>query len=150
MSVNEKQIGGNHYRCKYQHWDFVTNNELHYLQGCATKYLARYRKKNGLQDLEKAVHYVEKLKEVYEKGMKITERVPLFEIRKFCEANDVGEEVQEAIAQMLNISSVENLNKSIKMINIIHSFYKKELDAKVDNTGQEHPFGYDAMLEGAI
>lgn len=58
--ANQTQVGGAHYHSAYQHWDFVREAELDYLQGCATKYVARWRKKNGLEDLHKARHYLEK------------------------------------------------------------------------------------------
>jgi Protein of unknwon function (DUF3310) len=63
MSVNETQVGGTHYQSSYQHWDFVIDTNLHYLYGCATKYLSRWRQKNGVQDLEKAIHYIRKAQE---------------------------------------------------------------------------------------
>lgn len=59
-AVNEKQVGGEHYKSHYQHWDFITDTGAHYLLGCATKYLTRHRKKNGKEDLEKSIHYLEK------------------------------------------------------------------------------------------
>lgn len=62
--ANQRQHGGDHYRHReYQHWDFVCDTGLHYLLGCATKYVSRWRKKNGREDLEKALHYVEKAAE---------------------------------------------------------------------------------------
>lgn len=63
-SANDRQVGGEHYRksgSEYQHWDFVVDAGLGYLEGCATKYLARHASKNGRQDLEKAAHYVQKM-----------------------------------------------------------------------------------------
>lgn len=60
MEVNEIQIGGDHYRKKYQHWDFVCDTGMPYLLGCATKYVARHQDKNGIEDLQKAIHYLEK------------------------------------------------------------------------------------------
>ena len=60
MNVNSKQVGGEHYRKAYQHWDLVCDANLHYLIGCATKYIARHKEKNGRQDLEKSIHYLEK------------------------------------------------------------------------------------------
>jgi len=64
MTANDRQVGGDHYQKKeYQHWDWVCDINLHYLLGCATKYVARWRDKNGVQDLEKAVHYLEKAME---------------------------------------------------------------------------------------
>jgi hypothetical protein len=58
---NQRQVGGDHYASGYQHWDWVSHLGLGYLEGCATKYVARCRKKGGGQDLDKAVHYLDKL-----------------------------------------------------------------------------------------
>lgn len=64
--MNEKstyvaQEGGEHYQAEYQHWDWVIDAGLGYLEGCATKYVSRWWKKNGLQDLLKAKTYVQKM-----------------------------------------------------------------------------------------
>ncbi len=58
---NSRQVGGDHYKSAYEHWDFVEDIKLGYLESVAIKYVARWRKKNGIQDLEKADHYIEKL-----------------------------------------------------------------------------------------
>lgn len=65
-SVNSYQVGGQHYARggEFQHWDWVEKNGMGYLEACATKYVTRWRRKNGLQDLEKALHYVAKLREL--------------------------------------------------------------------------------------
>lgn len=64
LKANERQVGGAHYgKVQYQHWDFVTDVNLHYLVGCASKYVTRHREKNGTQDLEKALHYLQKAEE---------------------------------------------------------------------------------------
>jgi hypothetical protein len=55
------QEGGDHYQSVYQHWDWVTDIEMGYLPGNATKYVSRWRKKNGLADLKKAMTYVDKM-----------------------------------------------------------------------------------------
>lgn len=67
MAANDRQVGGTHYQdahgtCPHcggdiQHWDLYGN--LPYLVGQATKYATR--QKNGLQDILKAVHFLEKL-----------------------------------------------------------------------------------------
>lgn len=63
--VNAQQIGGDHYRLKaIQPWDFIIANNISYLEGNAIKYLCRWREKNGLEDLRKAKHYIQKLIEV--------------------------------------------------------------------------------------
>lgn len=64
MRANEMQVGGGHYKGRAtQHWDVVDNNGIGYLEGVATKYICRWREKNGLQDLLKAEHYLVKLLE---------------------------------------------------------------------------------------
>lgn len=60
--VNEKQVGGHHYRAAYQHWDWCVDISMAYLEGCATKYVLRWKQKGGRQDLEKARHFVEKIR----------------------------------------------------------------------------------------
>lgn len=64
MVANNNQIGGDHYKAKIQVWDFILANDLGYLEGNIIKYITRYRKKNGVMDLGKALHYLEKLIEV--------------------------------------------------------------------------------------
>lgn len=62
MSANEKQVAGTHYKTTgIQHWDLIHDNDVGYLAGNATKYLCRFRRKGGAQDLQKALHYVEKM-----------------------------------------------------------------------------------------
>ncbi len=64
--ANEKQVGGKHYS-KYgdlQPWDVVLAWNLGYLEGTALKYIARWKDKNGVEDILKAIHFLEKLVEV--------------------------------------------------------------------------------------
>ena len=66
MAANNKQVGGKHYS-KYgdlQPWDVVVQWNLGYLEGTALKYIARWRDKNGIEDIQKAIHFLEKLVEV--------------------------------------------------------------------------------------
>ena len=90
MSANEQQIGGNHYKTEYEHWDLVLSTGMDYLAGCATKYVSRWRKKNGIEDLRKALHYLNKLQENMDLIMHRT--VPLWhkryaEVKRFAEIN---------------------------------------------------------------
>ena len=61
--ANEKQVGGNHYKTAIQPWDFVLANDIGFLEGNAIKYIVRHKQKNGIEDINKAIHYLEKLKE---------------------------------------------------------------------------------------
>ena len=63
--IDKIQVGGDHYKTEemmQQHWNVMILCEASYLQGCVTKYLDRFDKKNGLADLQKARHYAEKLR----------------------------------------------------------------------------------------
>jgi hypothetical protein len=63
--ANEEQVGGDHYKNKaIQPWDYIASNNLGYLEGCVIKYVSRYKEKGGIQDLQKAAHYLQKLMEV--------------------------------------------------------------------------------------
>lgn len=73
MSSNDKQIGGKHYAAGLQHWDFVLAANLDYFPAQITRYITRARKKNGVEDLQKALHYTEKFIEV-EKARQLTMR----------------------------------------------------------------------------
>jgi hypothetical protein len=65
MSANGRQIGGSHYsKNAIQVWDFIIANNLGYLEGNIIKYICRYQAKNGIQDLQKARHYIDKLIEI--------------------------------------------------------------------------------------
>ena len=59
--VMAKQVGGNHYRKAIQPWDIIEEWELNFWAGNVLKYLLRYPYKNGVEDLEKAKHYLEYL-----------------------------------------------------------------------------------------
>jgi len=67
--ANKTQVAGGHYQSKIQHWDFVVANDLNYFEGQITKYVTRCRKKNGLQDLEKAQHFLAKYIELVKAGV---------------------------------------------------------------------------------
>lgn len=62
--VNEKQVGGTHYKTTIQPWDYIAANNIGYFEGNVIKYVSRWRQKNGVEDLKKAVHYLQKLIEL--------------------------------------------------------------------------------------
>lgn len=59
-TANDRQVGGKHYKRRYEHWDWVLDTKLGYLEGCATKYLSRWWLKGGITDIDKALHYLDK------------------------------------------------------------------------------------------
>lgn len=60
MGALDIQIGGYHYKdCPYQPVKFSTDLNLNFIQGNIVKYITRYKRKNGRQDLEKVIHYIQ-------------------------------------------------------------------------------------------
>ena len=58
LKATDKQIGGKHYKeYKIQPIEFIVTNKLDFIQGCVIKYICRFDKKNGVEDLEKIKHY---------------------------------------------------------------------------------------------
>lgn len=63
--ANDRQVGGSHYKgVSYEHWDFSWDLGLDGITHTGTKYLSRWRKKGGLEDLDKVDHYFQKLQDL--------------------------------------------------------------------------------------
>jgi len=56
----------NHYKSKIDPREYITTNNLDFNEGNIIKYVTRWRKKNGLEDLLKAKDYLEFLIELAE------------------------------------------------------------------------------------
>ena len=61
------KINPPYYRKSIEVTDFIIEYEMGFLEGNIVKYIARYKSKNGLEDLKKAKWYLEKLIEKEEK-----------------------------------------------------------------------------------
>jgi Protein of unknwon function (DUF3310) len=124
MNANDKQVGGAHYqnsRSNYQHWDLMVDNVgSGYLVGAATKYLARYRRKGTpVTDLKKALHFVEKLINLYSTGGKLEGQ---FIARKSANLelfaqSYLNEEEKQIFRLLLEFSSVRELQLAHDQIN---------------------------------
>lgn len=56
------QVGGNHYKdMPIQPVEYIHKNGIGYFEGCVIKYVSRWRKKNGVEDLKKARHFLDLL-----------------------------------------------------------------------------------------
>lgn len=75
MKVLDSQVGGSHYKClPYQPVEFCARTQMNFIQGSIIKYVSRHRQKNGLQDLQKALHFAELAIELKPKGHQL--RIP--------------------------------------------------------------------------
>jgi len=68
MKAIKQQVGGDHYsKLAIQPVEYINKNNLTYLQGNVIKYVTRYKDKNGVEDLQKAKHYIDLLIELEDK-----------------------------------------------------------------------------------
>jgi hypothetical protein len=64
VSASKSQVGGGHYKdLAIQPGEFIHRNRIGFLEGNVIKYVCRHRNKNGRQDIEKAIHYLQLLLE---------------------------------------------------------------------------------------
>lgn len=64
-SALARQEGGGHYKdMAIQPIEFIHKNGIPFIEGSVIKYVARWRKKNGVEDLKKARHFIDLLIEL--------------------------------------------------------------------------------------
>lgn len=69
--TKSKQIGGEHYTLKaIQPWDIIKAWDLDFYRGNVLKYILRAPYKNGVEDIEKAIHYLEHIRDNYKEIFK--------------------------------------------------------------------------------
>ena len=66
---NDKIIPNYYHKGNVDTIEFSLENNLSFVQGNIVKYVVRYKEKNGLEDLKKAMEYLKRLIQ-YEEGMK--------------------------------------------------------------------------------
>ena len=60
----ENQVDGKHYKeMKIQPAQFINENKLPFAEGNVIKYTCRHSKKGKIQDINKAIHYLQMIKE---------------------------------------------------------------------------------------
>ncbi len=130
---NSYQVGGDWYQGNYQHWDFVLNTGVGYLEGCATKYISRWRKAGkGEADLLKARHYTSKLLTEFRTAYPRL-RMPQTFLRKelvaFIAVNQIQEEDIPALVALVTWESKSDLQVAYDCIQatLKHHFHDPEL-----------------------
>lgn len=101
MSAMDIQVGGNHYKAMaIQPLEFIQDNLMGFCEGSVIKYVCRWRAKNGIEDLRKASHYLELIRErpAYLKWFRllrrawvisVTRQEPPMSAQEFIEANGI-------------------------------------------------------------
>jgi hypothetical protein len=62
---NTKRLG-EHYDAPIQPVDFIVKNDIPFREGNVIKYVCRHRSKNGREDIEKAIDYLEMILKDYD------------------------------------------------------------------------------------
>jgi len=71
IDPNLKQVGGDHYvSMNVEPWEVIERAGLDFWDGNAVKYIMRHGSKNGIEDLKKAIHYIDKKISILEKENK--------------------------------------------------------------------------------
>lgn len=88
------QVGGTHYKkYKYQPIEFIVDRGYRFIEGNIFKYLCRWRDKNGVADLKKALHYTQlsiDLKQGFNQNLNAFARISDFiKINKITSEDDV-------------------------------------------------------------
>ena len=95
MKANEQQIGGGHYKdMAIQPIEFITKNNIPFIEGNIIKYICRWRVKGGVEDLKKARHYLDMLIENEEwselNELKVGDRVSIIDTKRTYRCGDDG------------------------------------------------------------
>lgn len=65
MSALSTQVGGSHYKdLPIQPAEFCQRNQFNYCESSAIKYISRHRHKGGAEDIDKAIHFLQMLKQM--------------------------------------------------------------------------------------
>jgi len=59
LGAMDKQEGGDHYRQAIEPIEYILANGMEYCEGNVIKYVSRHDRKNGKEDILKAIHYLE-------------------------------------------------------------------------------------------
>lgn len=112
--ANQRMVGGTHYSGIFQHWDWVDALELGYIEGCLTKYVLRWYKKDGVKDLQKALHYTQKLVELANNNGRVNLASPITKAKflltqKLFAEDNTPEREQDIVIKVISWDKVDDL-----------------------------------------
>lgn len=120
MSNHVDQVGGDHYAGDYQHWDWAIDTQLPPMEYAATKYITRWWKKNGVQDLDKARSHLVKLKGTAARqpgwlaGNRHNKNFDL--LTKYLDSTEVPEPERTLIIMIDGLTSAADLDRAIEQV----------------------------------
>jgi hypothetical protein len=131
-----EQVGGTHYGdSNFKHWDWVLSLGLPYLEAHATKYLARWDKKGvPLQDLEKTLSFIDKIKEnaplcmVLIKATRPGDKWVRAETIRFLDTNNIKDRAtQSAIMMLATWETTDTLNSAAVQVRRLIELVKRSV-----------------------
>lgn len=130
-----RQVGGDWYNARpgvTQHKDYCAAVRAPYFEGSSSKYVMRWQRKGGVQDLEKAIHFIEFRMAAYSQGFYpwngCSKQSKLFD--KFLKDNNVPDDEASIIDLILHWQDMKDLEKAIKWI---HDLMTSEPDGSYVN-----------------
>lgn len=136
-----EQIGGSHYgkEGKYQHWDLMDDYNVSYLEGGASKYLTRFRDKNGVQDLEKAHSYIKKRLAALQAGKAGSQSrkffIPPAAMEKFFNDAELRSLDRRIMFMIFTWHNEADLKSILRYIKVLKEDYEMELSEAAEPTG---------------
>jgi hypothetical protein len=116
MEANDRQVGGHHYQTQ----DLAIKFRMPYLDGCTTKHVSRWRKKLGVLDLQKGLHYLDKLIETATYDIKRDNNVDVdMELTRFVEANNLSHLEYQYLFILCTYRNVNALRNAHQILNKI-------------------------------
>jgi hypothetical protein len=119
MPANEERVPGHYQSSGYMHWDLVLNTGMGYFEGNITKYIVRWRKKNGLEDLQKALHYLDKLIEVSNIYREFNFSAVCTEVEKFQAANKLEDAELDLVMDIATWRNRSDLCKARDLLRVL-------------------------------
>jgi len=129
-----KQVGGDHYNAEYQHWDWSIDVGIGPIEYAATKYISRWRKKNGLQDVDKAISYMKKVRSAHRQGLYLNRSFALTSgnssrsnmsvvqcTSKFLRANPMEHEEEMFMRSAISWVNVVDIDRSLAILNLVRA-----------------------------
>lgn len=117
QTANNIQIGGDHYRhSSYQHWDWAWFAQLDSFQYPITKYVARWKRKNGFEDLDKAEHYLTKYIEVLGQNTSNRANISWVECRRWADAEKLDVYQHDICSAVANWGTTAQLREALELL----------------------------------
>lgn len=147
---NEVQVGGDHYKgVDFQPWDWARNvsgtQGLGYYEVSAISYIARFRKKGGIEDLEKVLHYIDKMLYCWRAGEYVNRcTATLLRIRQFNKENECDRFQSEAIHFLVAWREGDELVETKKIVEEL--IQRERDDAYLDKMAAERLEPYPLVI----